>query len=234
MTGQPHRVAGAYRLRGMRTTEHFFTVPLDHADPGGETLEVFAREYSSLEHDDDSASRLPWLLFLQGGPGGRGNRVTSLGGWMKEAAKSLPDPDAGPAGHGPSAPVNRQTLPLRGGAAEQAEYLTHFRADSIVRDAELIRRQLGSGPWSIFGQSYGGFCALTYLSLAPEGLQEVLITGGLAPLAGGADRVYRATFPRVEARNREYFDRYPQDRERVTAVARHLAGCPSTCPPASG
>ena len=230
MTGQPHRVAGAYRLRRLRTTEHFFTVPLDHADPGGETLEVFAREYSSLEHDDDSASRLPWLLFLQGGPGGRGNRVTSLSGWMKEAAKSFRILMLDQRGTGLSAPVNRQTLPLRGGAAEQADYLTRFRADSIVRDAELIRRQLGSGPWSIFGQSYGGFCALTYLSLAPEGLQEVLITGGLAPLAGGADRVYRATFPRVEARNREYFDRYPQDRERVTAVARHLDAVPEYLP----
>ena len=230
MTGQPHRVAGAHQLRGMRTTEHYFTVPLNHADPGGDTLEVFAREYSSLEHDDDSASRLPWLLFLQGGPGGRGNRVTSLGGWMKEAAKSFRILMLDQRGTGLSAPVNRQTLPLRGGAAEQADFLTHFRADSIVRDAELIRRQLGSGPWSIFGQSYGGFCSLTYLSLAPEGLQEVLITGGLAPLGGGADRVYRATFPRLEARNREYFDRYPQDRERVTAVARHLDEVPEYLP----
>ena len=29
---------------------------------------------------------------------------------------------------------------------ERAEYLTHFRADSIVRDAELLREALGSEP----------------------------------------------------------------------------------------
>ncbi|MDI3279699.1 alpha/beta fold hydrolase, partial [Arthrobacter sp. AL08] len=88
----------------------------------------------------------------------------------------------------------------------------HFRADSIVADAELIRAALGSGPWSIYGQSYGGFCALTYLSFAPDGLKEALITGGLAPLAGHADDVYRATFARVAARNTEYFSWYPEDR----------------------
>jgi len=42
-------------------------------------------------------------------------------------------------GTGHSTPVNRQTLPLRGGPAEQADHLMHFRADSIVRDCEAIR-----------------------------------------------------------------------------------------------
>jgi hypothetical protein len=57
------------------------------------------------------------------------------------------------------------------------------RADSIVRDAELVRKVLVplKGRWSILGQSFGGFCCLSYLSLAPEGLAEVLITGGLPP-----------------------------------------------------
>ncbi len=109
-----------------------------------------------------------------------------------------------------------------GDAASQAEYLTHFRADSIVADAEYIRGVLCSGPWSVLGQSFGGFCALTYLSYAPEGLREVLITGGLAPLHGSAERVYQATFRRVAARNAEYFSWYPEDRKKVTRIARHL------------
>jgi proline iminopeptidase len=129
-------------------------------------------------------------------------------------------------GTGLSTPVERQTLELRGDAAAQAEYLTHFRADSIVADAEFIRGVLGSGPWTVMGQSFGGFCALTYLSFAPEGLREVLITGGLAPLEGPADRVYQATFKRVAARNAEYFGWYPEDRERVTRIVRHLEKTP--------
>ena len=62
-----------------------------------------------------------------------------------------------------------------------ADYLKFFRADAIVRDAEAIRHELvGDGePWTILGQSYGGFCALTYLSMAPHALAGAIITGGL-------------------------------------------------------
>ena len=52
-----------------------------------------------------------------------------------------------------------QTLARLGSAQAQADYLKHFRADSIVRDAEVIRRELTGGePWALLGQSYGGFC----------------------------------------------------------------------------
>jgi proline iminopeptidase len=213
----------------MRTAEHYFTVPLDHfappgADTAGETITVFAREYVSAEHSEADAAALPWLLYLQGGPGGRGNRFTALGGWSKAAAKDFRILMLDQRGTGLSSPVDRNTLPARGDAAAQALYLEHFRADSIVADAELIRQALGSEPWSVYGQSYGGFCALTYLSFAPAGLREVLITGGLAPLTGPADRVYRETFKRVAARNAQYFGWYPEDRETVNRIARHLRG----------
>ncbi len=58
-----------------------------------------------------------------------------------------------------SSPVTWRTLAARGGAQAQAEYLAHFRADAIVADAELIRRELTGGDrWSVLGQSFGGFC----------------------------------------------------------------------------
>lgn len=222
-----HTVRARHEFRGMRTAEHYFTVPLDHfaspdTDTAGETITVFAREYVSAEHSESAASALPWLLYLQGGPGGRGNRFTALGGWSKAAAKDFRILMLDQRGTGLSSPVDRNTLPARGDAAAQARYLQHFRADSIVADAELIRQALGSEPWSIYGQSYGGFCALSYLSFAPAGLREVLITGGLAPLNGTADRVYRETFKRVAARNAQYFGWYPEDRETVNRIARHL------------
>lgn len=224
-----HTVRARHEFRGMRTAEHYFTVPLDHfappgADTAGETITVFAREYVSAEHSEAAAAALPRLLYLQGGPGGRGNRFTALGGWSKAAAKDFRILMLDQRGTGLSSPVDRNTLPARGDAAAQALYLEHFRADSIVADAELIRQALGSEPWSIYGQSYGGFCALTYLSFAPAGLKEVLITGGLAPLSGPADRVYRETFKRVAARNAQYFGWYPEDRETVNRIARHLRG----------
>jgi hypothetical protein len=106
-----------------------------------------------------------------------------------------------------------------------AHYLTHFRADAIVQDAEWIRRELlGEGVrWSVLGQSFGGFCVTHYLSVAPAGLKEVMITGGLPPLDRPVDDIYRATYQRVIERNRLYYQRYPGDVERAQAVVRYLS-----------
>ncbi|WAP53235.1 alpha/beta fold hydrolase [Arthrobacter sp. ATA002] len=226
----PHTASVPYEVRGMRVTDHRFTVPLDHGAPDGETITVFAREYTDAALPPAEAEQLPWLLYLQGGPGGKGSRLLSLGGWTKAASKHFRILMLDQRGTGLSTPADRKTLPLRGDAAAQASYLTHFRADSIVTDAELAREALGSGPWSTYGQSYGGFCTLTYLSFAPHGLRESLITGGLAPLTGPADRVYRATFARVAARNAGYFAKYPADRAITTRIARHLETVPEFLP----
>ena len=222
----PHTASAPSTIRGMRVTDHRFTVPLDHSRPDGGSITVFAREYSDAELPQSEAEQLPWLLYLQGGPGGKGSRLLQFGGWTKAASRHFRILMLDQRGTGLSTPADRQTLALRGNAAAQADYLTHFRADSIVADAELTREALGSGPWTTYGQSYGGFCTLTYLSFAPHGLRESLITGGLAPLTGPADRVYRATFRRVAARNAEYFAKYPADRELTTRIARHLTETP--------
>ena len=118
-------------------------------------------------------------------------------------------------GTGRSTPVG--TLPGMS-PEQQAEYLAHFRADSIVRDAEWIRRELGVERWSVLGQSFGGMCVTTYLSLAPEGLREAFMTGGIPPLGPRIDEVYARTYARVLERNRRYYERYPADRERALAL----------------
>ena len=71
-------------------------------------------------------------------------------------------------------------------------------ADS-VKDCEAIRQVLigdkenpEDRKWTILGQSYGGFCAINYLSWYSEGLKEVFLSGGLAPLVDGPDIVYEA------------------------------------------
>jgi pimeloyl-ACP methyl ester carboxylesterase len=127
-------------------------------------------------------------------------------------------------GTGRSTPADRLSLAPLGSPRDQAGYLAHFRADSIVRDAELIRRQLaGDTPWSVLGQSFGGFCTVTYLSLAPEGVREAFITGGLPGLDVTADDVYRAAYPRVAAKVAEHYQRYPADVDQARRIARHLA-----------
>ncbi|WP_313813140.1 alpha/beta fold hydrolase [Glutamicibacter sp.] len=201
--------------RGMDVAEHRVTVPLDHADPHGEQISIFAREIST-------DSSLPWLLFLQGGPGGKSPRPASLSGWLAEAVKHFRVLLLDQRGTGLSTPANRQSLALRGDYAAQARYLTHFRADSIVRDAEALREHLGVERWSTMGQSYGGFCTLTYLSLFPQSLERCLITGGLAALDAEAQDVYRATYQRMAERNAEYFSWYPQDFGILHEIYEHV------------
>lgn len=201
--------------RGMNVSEHRIDVPLDHSKPEGEQISVFAREIST----DESK---PWLLFLQGGPGGKSPRPGSLSGWLAEATKHFRVLLLDQRGTGLSTPATRKSLGLRGDAAAQARYLTYFRADSIVRDAEALREHLNIDTWSTFGQSYGGFCTLTYLSLFPQSLDRSLITGGLASLEADAKTVYRATYQRMAERNREYFSWYPQDFDTLHEIYNHL------------
>ena len=75
----------------------------------------------------------------------------------------------------------------------------------------------------MLGQSFGGFCTTTYLSLAPEGIREAFLTGGLPGLDASADDVYRVTYPIVAERNRRHYERFPMDADRARAMARHLA-----------
>ena len=211
-----------HRLPGLVLTGHEFRVPLDHGRPEGEQITLFAREAIAPGKAQD---QLPWLVFLQGGPGGKSPRPAAPGNWLKRAIEAYRVLLLDQRGTGRSTPANHQTVTRRGGPRAQAEYLMHFRADAIVRDAEYIRKTL-LGPdarWSILGQSYGGFCALTYLSFAPEGLREVFIAGGLPPIDRTADDIYRMTYLRVHEQNRRYFERYPADQERAQAIANHLA-----------
>lgn len=74
----------------------------------------------------------------------------------------------------------------------------------------------------MLGQSFGGFCTVAYLSLAPEGLATALITGGLPSLDAHADEVHRAAYPRIARKVAAHYDRYPQDIERARRIADHL------------
>ena len=210
-------------MPGADFTDHRFSLPLDHAVPDGEQITVFAREMVAVEHShrDD----LPWLLYLQGGPGRPSPRpVSRQVGWLDRALKEYRVLLLDQRGTGRSTPATRLTLARRGSAKEQAQYLTHFRADSIVADAELIRHRLiGGKPWSVLGQSFGGFCTVTYLSKAPQGLTEAFITGGLPGLDNRAEDVYRATYPLVTAKNEDHYRRYPGDVEVAQRIAAYLA-----------
>ncbi|WP_130345658.1 alpha/beta fold hydrolase [Herbihabitans rhizosphaerae] len=206
-------MADTVKIPGLLLTEHEFRVPLDHSAPDGEQITVFAREVA----DPDGRDR-PLLVFLQGGPGQeapRPSRVPLNPPWLDRTLADHRVLMLDQRGTGRSTPVG--TLDGRT-PQEQADYLAHFRADAIVADAEWIRRELGVDRWSVLGQSFGGFCALHYLSVAPDSLAEVYFTGGLPPVGLHCDEVYRATFTRMTEINGEYYRAYPGDRDRVRKI----------------
>ena len=209
----------SFRHPGTVLTDRFFGVPLDHQRPDGEQIEVFAREVVAADKAD---ADLPWLVFLQGGPGFGAQRPEGRESWLDRALNDYRVLLLDQRGTGRSSPANRRTL-ARLGPKAQADYLTHFRADSIVLDAELIRRELTDQPWSVLGQSFGGMCTVTYLSFAPHGIREAFIAGGLPGLTVTADDIYRRTYRTVAAKNAAHYERYPDDVAQARRVAEYLA-----------
>jgi pimeloyl-ACP methyl ester carboxylesterase len=206
----------SHRLPGLVLVDHEVPVPLDHARPDGEQITVFAREVA----DPDGRDK-PFLVFLQGGPGFEAPRPTGNPrgpAFLDRALRDYRMLMLDQRGTGRSTPVGF----VPGTPAEQAEYLANFRADSIVRDCEVVREALGSPPWSVLGQSFGGMCVTSYLSLAPEGLREAFLTGGLPVLGPRIDDVYRVTYGIMLERCRRYYEQFPEDRERVRRLVAHL------------
>jgi pimeloyl-ACP methyl ester carboxylesterase len=207
------------RLPGYMAREHVITVPLDHAQPGRGVIEVFARELvdPGKQHDD-----LPYLLFLQGGPGGKAPRPLNRSHWIDVALRTHRIVLLDQRGTGRStsikAAITRDRTPQ-----QVADYLSLFRADAIVADAEILRRTLiGDRRWDTLGQSYGGFVTLTYLSNAPEGLEHCYVSGGIPGITATAEDVYARTFARAASRTREYYARYPQDEVAIAQLVDYL------------
>lgn len=254
-------------------TELFFEVPLDYSRPQGKTIRIFARSArrytppqdsdptqqlpppqgsiqntsvlgSSRGPQDSYKDDLPLLLYLQGGPGMECRPPQSCGFTNFFLDKGYQMIFLDQRGTGLSTPVTAGTLAAQGDDAAQAQYLTHFRADNIVRDAEAVRLALTQHlpldipsdsfkrKWSTLGQSFGGFCTVTYLSMYPQGLRECFITGGLPPLVSQPDDVYTRLFAKCKERNEAYYTKYPEDVKRVKHIIRELNAAADNTRPA--
>lgn len=228
----PARLAG---IQGAPTSPLAEASAAEKCDPAfeGRSLRLFYRVVCAPEN---VGRDLPYLVYLQGGPGGAGPRLTSptSDGWVAEAVRHfrviLPDQ----RGTGCSSRVDGATIAREGDAAAQARFLKRFLADSIVRDLEYLRlKELGGVRWVTLGQSYGGFLTLTYLSLFPEGVAASFTCGGIPHVPASAAEVYAHTFPRMAAKTGQYYARYPKDAMRVAAVADRVAAGGVTLPDGS-
>lgn len=211
----------SYLVPGFAVSDHVVRVPLDWSDESWGTIDCFYREVTAVDRRGED---LPLLVYLAGGPGGAAPRPGPDVAWLAEATRRyrviLPDQ----RGTGRSNPVDGEDMARFDEPPAAAWYLRHFLADSIVRDLEHVRRHhFGGRPWTVLGQSYGGFITLTYLSRYPDALGAALIAGGLPGLPPSAGDVYRLEYPAAERKSRAYYRRYPQDEEIVGQIAERLA-----------
>ncbi|KAA0099646.1 alpha/beta fold hydrolase [Mycolicibacterium sp. P1-18] len=205
----------------MVVTNHRIDVPLDWSDPTGPQISVHAREVVAAEHAGD-ASRPP-IVWFQGGPGHEVAFPDHRGSWLEQLLTRYRVVLMDQRGTGLSTPLDARSLPVED-ATGLGEYLRNFRQDSIVRDADRLRATLfgEDADWYVFGQSFGGFCSLTYLSYLPEHLRGVIITGGFAPVLHETDDVCVRLFTQVASRNVDYYARFPADAPRVRRIVDHL------------
>ncbi|KAI9489978.1 Alpha/Beta hydrolase protein [Zychaea mexicana] len=228
----------SFFIPGAKVFDRYFDCPLDYSDvSGSHNITVFARHLVPPGKESEIKT-LPFLIYLQGGPGFEVALPSSSSGWIKAAFDNgyqvlLLDQ----RGTGLSTAISAESLEFLKTDEAKAAYLTHFRADSIVRDCETIRKKLTAGRPSdsesrvaLLGQSFGGFCITTYLSLFPESVEQAFITGGVPPLVDSPEPVYRALYPRVLKRNKLYYSKFPNDVERVRAIHAYLSNNKVTLP----
>nr|WP_236863130.1 alpha/beta fold hydrolase [Brevibacterium daeguense] len=227
----------SYRLPGLHVEEFSIPVPLDHFGDRPGSLEVFARVVGA------PGSTKPFLLYLQGGPGVEAFRTTADSPpWLARALEDYRVVMLDQRGTGRSTPIgivdgavtgvpNALRTPPRSDAEADAlaAHLTHYRADAIVEDAELVRQALGTRTWSVLGQSFGGFCTLRYLNSHPGSVAQAFFTGGL-PAVGRTSaeqptltEVYERTWETMARKSRDFHRRFPQSRERLLALAERSA-----------
>ncbi|KAG6002946.1 hypothetical protein E4U43_001002 [Claviceps pusilla] len=229
----------------LKQTAFFFHVPLDYASAHSSrnTIQLYARRIVKHERpifpeeaaadgktreDGAAAAQKPYIIYLEGGPG-FGNRSPADHPLTRAALpRGYQVLFIDHRGTGLSTPVSAAMLAKVGDANAQARYLSLMRQDNTVRDCEAVRKYLTEGwpehkaAWSTFGQSYGGFVTLSYLSMHPEGVREAFLTGGLAPVGKTADEVYQATFRKTTERNEQYFAKFPQDHDTIRQIALYL------------
>lgn len=152
-----------YRQPGVVLSDRRFTVPLDHDNPSGETIELYAREVVGSDRADQD---LPRPVYLQGGPGFGASRFVGKQAWLGRALDHHRVLLLDQRGTGSSTPANRQTLPLRGGPPERAvlsllEHRTYIKV-LTDEDPEAYVRTFLTGYAQSTGERFGGMPAVAF------------------------------------------------------------------------
>lgn len=186
---------------------HQFEVPLDWNDLNAtESIKITLREVIQ-----ESNSHKPPIIYLQGGPGFEVSLPTDES-WIKKLGERFSVFLLDQRGTGLSSPVDIKLITdlYNLDSAKAIDFLTYFRADSIAKDVEQIRKALfHDQDFYTYGQSFGGWCTLSYISQFPSSATGSLITGGYAPIGHDPKDVYRSIVPQVDRSNKQFLEIYP-------------------------
>ncbi|CAA9389268.1 alpha/beta hydrolase [uncultured Nocardioides sp.] len=182
------------------------TVPLDHANPTGDTIRLAV---SRVKH---RGSKDRGVMFTNpGGPGGSGTFLAGYGQFVPgKAARTYDWIGMDPRGVGASRPAltcdrrynkigtRPPYVPTRDaiidrwvaraeayaadcGTSAAAELLPHMKTTDTVADLELLREALGAERVSFYGLSYGTYIAQVYATLHPDRLDRLVLDGVVDP-----------------------------------------------------
>jgi pimeloyl-ACP methyl ester carboxylesterase len=191
---------------GTGLEEGYLEVPLDHADPTGDTIVLYAVRHLAA----DPAHRIGTLLVNPGGPGygGSGFAYGADDIYGKELLDRFDIVGWDPRGTGYSEPAvdcvvdydryfavdsspdtaeeHQQLVDLaREFGAEclrsNGDLLPHVSTADSARDMDLIRRALGEDTISYFGFSYGSELGATWATLFPDTVRAAVLDGAVDP-----------------------------------------------------
>jgi pimeloyl-ACP methyl ester carboxylesterase len=207
-----------------------FEVPLNHLQPAGQQIsihgEIYTRKAESARYSD-SFKTANILVYLCGGPGSA-NHCTSkndhLVAHFLRRGKDWAVLYLHNRGCSPEEGSGALSIMSRLGHTpdEQVDILAKYTQVDIARDLEAVRLALKPAQWHLFGQSYGGWIAISALSHHPDNIDRVYLTGGLPPIGVEPQDVYTKTFGILKLRNKMYFDSYIGDQDMVKSIVKSL------------
>ncbi|PZF79941.1 proteinase [Jiangella anatolica] len=188
------------------------TVPVDYADPGGDTLEL-----ALLRSPATGEDRLGSLLVNPGGPGASGVEYAQLAGSVvtgqvrerydivgfdpRGVAGSTPidcvddaelddylAADPTPDDEAEIADMEESIQELAAGcAARSGELVPHVGTADVARDLDVLRAALGDEKLNYLGKSYGTFIGALYADQFPDRVGRLVLDGAIDPTLSGDD-----------------------------------------------
>ncbi len=188
------------------------TVPIDYAEPGGDTLEL-----ALLRAPATGDERLGSLLVNPGGPGASGVEYAQLAGSVvteqvrerydivgfdpRGVAESTPidcvddadlddylAADPTPDDDAEIAEMEESVQDLAAGcAARSGDLVPHVGTADVARDLDVLRAALGDEKLNYLGKSYGTFIGALYADQFPDRVGRLVLDGAIDPTLSGDD-----------------------------------------------